>query len=455
MDKIISTLRKHPYGLLVPCGLLVLAVWQILSYVGVIEATRWSAPLQIAFTIGNDMVGGAKEHADQNSAQPLIMHTARSLTRFGLAFGCAAVVGVGAGFFLGISKTLYGLGHPIVNFLRALPSAAIWPVCALLVGFGHKAQMLVICFGATWPALINSMDAVRTLPAEIHDSLTFMRIGRLRRWWALLCWAAPTIFTGLEVSCAVAFLLTITVEIFWPANGGLGWYLSNYTANTPDAERLFGGVMVIALLGWCINTAMRGIRSVLLFWEASEPGCSAKRPVGDAKALIAKVRSELSREVLRSDKVTETIESRLSVPIVLEVLYQGKAYMLPEDVHTYLNVDKNRLVSADLMQRDIRILNNEDGLAGRALLFSRSWIRRDALTPMSQQKLDERRETIGRIIRQHESQCRYRTLWYQDHISDKLGMAFGSLGTIEAVQRARIILLNGNPAILIHEFVPV
>ena len=41
------------------------------------------------------------------------------------------------------------------------------------------------------------------------------------------------LFTGLEIGAAVP-LLAVTVEIFLPSNGGIGWYLKD------DLERTVG-----------------------------------------------------------------------------------------------------------------------------------------------------------------------------------------------------------------------
>ena len=452
----LSLVRRRPYHFLLPAILAILVSWEALSQFGHFDKAKWSRPSEMLSVISYDLSHAAQEHADQNSARSLMWHVGKSLWRFSLGFACAAVFGIGMGFVLGISRTAYALGHPIVNFVRALPSAAIWPVCALLVGFGQKAQLIVICFGATWPCLINSMDAVRTLAIEIHDSLAFMRIGRLRRWVALLHWASPGMFTGLEVSCAVAFLLTVSVEIFWPANGGLGWYLTNYTANTPDADRLFGALLLIAILGWSVNTAMRWARGKLIFWEDSGNEGLVRQRHSRPEAVMAKVKTELSRAILISDKVTETIEVSIDGAITLEVLYQDKPYMRPDDLRKHLGTgSRGSDEVVNVTQRDIRIRAKTTQSIDGVVLFSRSWIQRVGLTPLSRQKLDEGRETIGQIIRACESNCSYRTLWYQGRVSDKLGKAFESQGTIEVVQRARLILIRGDPVILIHEFVPL
>ncbi|HEV2840985.1 MAG TPA: ABC transporter permease subunit [Chthoniobacterales bacterium] len=446
-----SAVVVHPYWILLPffCGLLL--VWQVASSKGVVDAGQWSSPTRIISTIVHDLLFSDGTPATQNS-QPLWYHIGFTLGRFSLGFLIASIVGVLAGFTLGISRAVYSVGQPVVNFLRALPSAAVWPICALILGFNTKSQLIVICFGATWPILVNTMDAVRGLPIEVFDSLAFMRIGAVRRWLALCCWSAPGIFTGLEIGCAVAFLLTVTVEMIWVAEGGLGWYLIDHTQNVPDPERLLGGVFVVALLGWTINTLMRKLRNTLLFWEISERKIGRTFRVESAHSLLRKIKDRDVYPILTTDTVTETIQRLFASSAKPKVLYQDEAYMLPREASIHLKLGDD---GAKVMQRDVIIPVDINDPESRVLLFARSWIRVDVMSPQSRAKLQEKSDTIGKIVRDCESakRCSYRNLWYREQISDKLGVAFRAAGAIQAVQRARLILLDGKPAILIHEFV--
>lgn len=444
---------KHPYWLLIPIVVVGLIAWQFGSNAGYIDITQWSSPARIAATLTHDFVAGDGSPATHNS-QPLYYHVGRTLKRFVLGFLIASTSGVAIGFALGMSRLVYGIGQPVVNFLRALPSSAVWPICALITGFNEKAQLIVICFGATWPVLINTMDSVRGLPVEVFDSLSFMRIGRIRTWLALCCWSAPGIYTGLEIGCGVAFLLTVTMEIIWQNNGGLGWYLIYHTQNIPDPERLFGGVFIVALLGWSINTVFRKLRRRLLFWETADLAVDEKMRTENARSLLRRIRDPDIARMLTTDTVTETIQEAFKSRANPKVLYQGPKYMLPRDAARYLKVTGDEKY---LVQRDVVIPVDANDPTSRVLLFARSWIRIDLMSEPTKAKLAERHETIGTIVRKYESarRCTYRNLWYREQISDKLGIAFGVRGPIHAIQRARLILLDEQATILIHEFVRV
>lgn len=447
--------RKHPYWFLGTGLFLVLLLWQMLVLAGCISINTWSSPIQVISTLAHDLTHVSFANGNQNERITLLPHIGFTLFRFTIGFSIASFLGVTLGFLLGISKTSQAVGKPIVNVLRSLPSAAIWPVCAPLLGFGIKSQMFVIIFGSVWPTLINTMAGVGSLRQEVYDSLHFMKMEFYRRWWVLFLWSLPNIVTGLEISCAIAFLLTVTVEYFWPASGGLGWYLDYYRQNGTEMNHLLAGLFVVAVLGWGSNTLVHLGRKKLIYWEGNLRDIIKQKPAKQRAAVVEIVKDKRRRDILTSDYVTGAIESGYKTEVAPNVLYEGKPYMFPDELSTAMHVDQ---FGKDLIQRDITIsVRSGSDRKLKVVLFARSWIRESMLSQEALEKLHEHRFTIGRIVREFEGEgrCAYRHLWYRERINEKLGTIFGSGGAIHIIQRARVILLEGKPAIFIEEFVPV
>jgi sulfonate transport system permease protein len=250
-----------------------------------------------------DFTHPATEHGDQNSSQTLLPHIWLTLKRFLVGFFVAVFLGTVSGFFLGVSKTLHEVGKPIVNVLRSLPSAAIWPVCAAILGYGLRSQMFVIIFGAAWPTLISTMRGTMSLHPEVYDTLRFMKMETYRRWWILFLWSLPDILTGIEISCAIAFLLTVTVEYFWPALGGLGWYLNYYTLNGIEMNHELAALFIIGLLGWGFNTLVHVGRTKLIFWQGELRDIIRQETPERGKRMLNKIKDERKRNILTSDYV--------------------------------------------------------------------------------------------------------------------------------------------------------
>jgi len=442
--------RRRPYyvlGAVIIAGLL---CWEGLARSGAIDTQEWSYPTDICRTLWLDLFHGGPRYGDQNTARTLAAHIVITFIRFACGFALAAVLGVLVGSLLGISRTWYGVGFPFANLLRALPSAAVWPVCGVILGYGIGSQLVVIVFGAIWPILINTTNGIRLLPREASDSLRFMHLSAWQQRYVVLRWAFPSIVTGLEISCAVAFLLTITVEIFHPAKGGIGWYL-NYHQEYREQSHVFAGLLVTALLGWLLNTSVFVMKTRL---TTAERVRFAGGDVGD-RSLWTRLASKglpdsASGAILKTDLVTETVLKLSPAGTELRVLYQGRPYMWPPAALPFFGQET---APPNLIQRDIVLFAwLPQGANMRPVLFARSWINASTLTRRSQEQLEERRLTIGQIIRANENQPTYATMSYYRGGSTKLSAPFGRGGTIDLFRRLRSISIRGTAAILIEEF---
>jgi ABC-type nitrate/sulfonate/bicarbonate transport system permease component/chorismate-pyruvate lyase len=452
-DDIRRCVRRHPYLLVGGLGLVLALSWEIASCTGVINRLDWSSPRSILSALAHDLFQGSKEHADQNSARPLSWHLLLTLGRWCRGYALAAVIGSTLGFTLGIWGTWRAVGRPIVNVLRGLPSAAVWPLFALLAGFGTSSQLAVIVFGTLWPVAIDAMNSVKAVSGEITDSLQFMRLERWRQWLALARAALPGIYTGLEIGCGVCFLLSVTVEIFWPANGGLGWYLQ-HNGNNYRQDQVLAGVIITALVGWGLNELVHLARQRLLYWEDPEQAGRTSRRLEGARRILGAIRDERLRHILETPEVSETIEKEFGVTAVPHVLYQGQPYVQPKEL-SELETEQDTM-DAQVIQRDITIsAPARTGGPVRPILFARSWIRMDLLNDDSRREVTSRSRTIGHIIRAHEPVLDYRDLGYRRFTSRTIGALFGGGACIEVVQRNRLIAIHNRPAIFIQEHVVV
>jgi ABC-type nitrate/sulfonate/bicarbonate transport system permease component len=260
--------RRHPYVVIGCAVILLLGTWELLSALGLISDFLFSRPSSIVKVLLKDLFFPETDTYDQNLRKPLALHILITLRLFAIGFLAAALLGILSGFALGVSRTLYVLCHPVVNALRSIPSAALWPMTLLFLGRNVKSQLFVICFGSFWPILINTMDGVRNIPREVRDGLLFINAEEYKKAIEILLWSLPTILIGLEIGSAIAFLLTITVQYLWESNGGLGWYLlSNQAAN--NSEGVFAGVLLTCLIGFSLNTGIHKLFDLVSFREST------------------------------------------------------------------------------------------------------------------------------------------------------------------------------------------
>src|SRR6056297_3679494 len=73
-----------------------------------------------------------------------------SLTRAGLGWAIAVLVGISAGVVLGVWKPAAWFFDPIVRFGISTPSTILLPVAILIFGITDAMNIFLIAFGAVW-----------------------------------------------------------------------------------------------------------------------------------------------------------------------------------------------------------------------------------------------------------------------------------------------------------------
>jgi ABC-type nitrate/sulfonate/bicarbonate transport system permease component len=192
-----------------------------------------------------------------------------SLCRLVVGYLIAAVVGVGAGVLLGSSRIASRLASPSVTFLRYLPPVALLPVWIVLLGIGDGMKYAVIAFGAVWPILLNTTDAILDLDPQLLRSADSYQIHGVRRLlWVLLPAAAPRSFAGLRIGLSIAIILMIVSEMVG-SNNGLG-YITLHSERTFDIPGMWSGILLLGLIGYFSSLLFTVAEMRLLRWHFAE-----------------------------------------------------------------------------------------------------------------------------------------------------------------------------------------
>jgi ABC-type nitrate/sulfonate/bicarbonate transport system permease component len=136
----------------------------------------------------------------------------------------------------------------------------------MLLGIGDAAKLVVVVWGASFPIVINTIDAVKVqdpMQARLARSL------RLTTWERMtmidLPAALPRIFAGIKLGITVALLLTVVSEIIVSTNG-LGDYL-RIAQSDFSMTRVMTALIVIAIVSVIVNGATNWANRRLLDWH--------------------------------------------------------------------------------------------------------------------------------------------------------------------------------------------
>lgn len=182
----------------------------------------------------------------------------------------AAAVAVPLGVALASLPRLEPAARPVIEFLRPVPSVALIPLALVLFPADLGAKAAVVCYGAAWPILINTMYGLRETDPVAKDTLRAFGFGPAAVLWRVsLPSAAPFIATGVRLAAAIALILAISMEFIAGGSAGLGRFLIQ-AGSGPDAlADMVAAALWAGLLGFIVNVLLEGLERRIFRWRIS------------------------------------------------------------------------------------------------------------------------------------------------------------------------------------------
>ncbi|TDD82092.1 ABC transporter permease subunit [Actinomadura darangshiensis] len=199
-----------------------------------------------------------------------------TLTAWALGLLIAVAIAVPLGLLLGSVPAVNTAVRAIVEFLRPIPSVALIPLAALLLGSGLEMEVPLIVYASSWPILFNTMyglDDVDPTAKETLRSFGFSRLQVLLR--VSLPSAAPFIATGVRLAASIALILAVGTEILSGFGDGLGMFIA-MANNGPDGNvDVLAGTVWAGCLGLVIDSVLgQGENRVFRWHRAQGSGAS-------------------------------------------------------------------------------------------------------------------------------------------------------------------------------------
>lgn len=223
----------------------VLAIWQIVTSIGVVENWVLPTPAQVFAAL-----------SDQAS-QGLLFESAFNSLRKGVqGFAISLLVATPIGIALGMNKTLRLIFRPILTGLQQLPSVAWVPAAIIWFGLSDVTIFAVVLLGAV-PSiangLISGIDQIPPLYLRAGKVLGAKGFSSIRFIVVPAAW--PGYLQGLEQGWAFAWRSLMAAELIAinPALGpGLGQMLDT-GRQLGDMALVLGSIITIMTVGVLIE----------------------------------------------------------------------------------------------------------------------------------------------------------------------------------------------------------
>jgi sulfonate transport system permease protein len=195
----------------------------------------------------------ARMHGD-GVLSPAVLQT---LDTYVVGLLCAVLIGGVVGTAIGSSRVIDRALTPTIDFMAAVPGAALVPAAVLLLGSGQRSGVVAVALIVSWPILLNTATAVRAIPAVRLEMSRTVGLSRAQRWGKVIVPSLiPGMMLGVRVAASLAVIITLLVDIFG-AGTGLGRLLVESQQHL-DASAAWGLLLIVGVFGY--------LMSLLLSW---------------------------------------------------------------------------------------------------------------------------------------------------------------------------------------------
>jgi ABC-type nitrate/sulfonate/bicarbonate transport system permease component len=193
-------------------------------------------------------------------------HVAATLERVAVGFTTGALAALALGLAAGYFRAVGDLVEPIIELLRPIPPLAVLPLFIVWVGIGEASKIGFITYATFFPMFLTTVHAVRQIDPLLLRAARSLGARRLQLFLRVILPAAlPDILTGVRLGVALSFFVIVISE-FIGAEHGLG-YLINDGRNFFLVPQMLGSAIVLGLLGYTGNAAVRVLERRVLRWQ--------------------------------------------------------------------------------------------------------------------------------------------------------------------------------------------
>lgn len=239
-----------------------LLVWSALSGFGLVSPLFMPSPRGL----GQTFIALAGEGYQGHSLQH---HILVSLERFGLAFLITLATAIPIGLLMGMNDSIRAILDPPIEITRPMPKLTLIPILIIWFGIGNTPKVVIIILGTFAILSISAMQGVKSVsPRKIQAaySLGATRWQVFRR--VIFPGSLPEIFTGVRVAVGVGITMLVAAEMI-ATSDGIAW-MSMSASEFLLTNVVMVGVLVMASLGYGLDSLIRVIESRIVHWRGKE-----------------------------------------------------------------------------------------------------------------------------------------------------------------------------------------
>lgn len=254
-----SRVRGPVLAILFPVAMLI--IWHLFTY-----GRKYSLippPSDVALSLYDLAFGGINDDAYSGT---LLTHLLASVSRVYGGFAIAVAVAVPLGLMIGRIPLIRGLLDPTLQIMRPVPVTAWLPLSMIMFGLGPRSAFFLVCLGAFYPILVNTIFGVRSVDARLFEAASMLGCqGTAQFFRVVLPASLPAIFTGLRLGLGFAWVVIVVGEMTG-VQTGLGAIIME-ARQLSRTEIIISGMIVIGVAGFLSDRMVMWIGKRLLRWS--------------------------------------------------------------------------------------------------------------------------------------------------------------------------------------------
>lgn len=241
--------------------IVVLVVWHFATY-----GRKYSLippPIEVARSLYDLAFGGIYDDA---YSRTLHVHLLASLSRVYGGFAIAALLALPLGLMIGRISIMRRLFDPTLQVLRPIPVTAWLPLSMIIFGLGPRSAFFLVCLGAFYPILINTIFGVRSVDQRLFEAASMLGCQSAAQFYRVVLPASlPAIFTGLRLGLGFAWVVIVVGEMTGVPTG-LGAIIME-ARQLSRTEIVICGMVVIGVAGFISDRLVLLLGKRLLRWS--------------------------------------------------------------------------------------------------------------------------------------------------------------------------------------------
>ncbi len=233
--------RRKRYGAAVTITqllllVLLLALWELLTDIGVIDSFIMSSPSRVAATIFRLLADGS-----------LFLHIGVTLLETVLGFVIGVVIGAIIAVVLWWLPFVGRVLDPYLVVLNALPKIALGPILIVWTGAGMKSIVVMAVLVSFVVTAVTVLNGFMTVDPDMLFLMRTLKASRFQTFVRVVLPASiPDMVAALKISVGMSWVGVIVGE-YLVSKAGLG-YLIVYGGQVFKLDLVMTGVVILCIL---------------------------------------------------------------------------------------------------------------------------------------------------------------------------------------------------------------